>query len=40
MERQTDLNFDFGYGACNTFNQPDPKTLLCFDKDNDKECHT
>ena len=40
MERQTDLNFDFYDGSCNTFNEPNPKVLLCFDQNNERECHT
>ena len=40
MERQTELNFDFKEGACSTFNEPDSMILLCFDWDNNKECHT
>ena len=40
LERQTDLNFDFYVGACNTFNQSEPKILLCFDWSNTRECHT
>ena len=40
LERQTDLNFDFQSGACNTFNQPDQNVLLCFDRDNGSQCHT
>ena len=40
FERQTDLNFDFEEGACNTFNQPDEKVLLCFHEFNTKQCHT
>ena len=40
LERQTDLIFDFYKGACNTFNQPEQKVLLCFDYTNTRECHT
>ena len=40
LERQTDMNFNFGYGSCNTFNEPNQKVLLCFDYDNSRECHT
>ena len=40
MERQDDLDFDFWHGACNTFNQPDQKVLLCFDYWNNRQCHT
>ena len=40
LERQTDLIFDFYYGACNTYNQPEPKVLLCFDSTNSQQCHT
>ena len=40
LERQADLTFDFYHGACNTFNQPEEKVLLCFDDTNVRECHT
>ena len=40
LERQADLNFEFGSGACNNFNQPSPQILLCFGYPNTKECHT
>ena len=40
LERQTDLIFDFYAGACNTFNQPEQKVLLCFDYTNTRQCHT
>ena len=39
LERQGDLIFDFDKGSCNTFSQPDPKVLLCFDMTNTQECH-
>ena len=40
LERKEDLPFDFYLGACNTFLQPKPHVLLCFDYNNDKTCHT
>ena len=40
LERQADLKFGFYRGACNTFHQPDPRILLCFDTYNNKQCHT
>ena len=40
LERQTDLDFDFYGGACNTFDKPDQKVLLCFARSNNRQCHT
>jgi len=39
LERQTDMTFDLYVGACNTFNEPNPIVLLCFDSNNNQECH-
>ena len=39
LERQTDWDFDFYQGACNTFGKPDQQFLLCFDWDNKRQCH-
>ena len=39
-EDQNALDFPFESGACNTFNHPDEKVLLCFDIYTDKQCHT
>ena len=33
MVRQNDLTFDFELGSCNSFIQPKPRILLCFDYD-------
>ena len=46
MDCQITMPFDFYRGACNTFSQPDPKVLLCFDfgdynnLGNKRECYT
>ena len=37
---QADMAFDFYIGACQSFNQPTPKILLCFDVYHGTECHT
>ena len=39
MQRQADLPFDFAFGACNTFQLPDEKALLCFSLDDSRSCH-
>ena len=45
MERQANMPFDLNAGACNVFDQPEQKVLLCFDLDeedpaNTRKCHT
>jgi len=40
MERQPDMPFDFYKGSCNTFSEPTPRVLLCFDFIGDRDCHT
>ena len=40
LVRQGDLDFDFKYGSCNSFVEPTPRILLCFDSSNSKACHT
>ena len=40
MVRQNDLAFDFNDGSCNSFVQPKPRILLCFDWHHATECHT
>ena len=40
LVRLTDLDFKFSHGSCNTFTEPEPKVLLCFDEDNARQCHT
>ena len=40
LKRQSDLEFDFYGGSCNSFTHPEPKILLCFDYEHSKECHT
>ena len=39
MVRQNDLTFDFTSGSCNSFAQPKPRILLCFDYIHSTECH-
>ena len=39
MVRQNDMPFDFYYGSCNSFAQPKPRILLCFDNNHPTECH-
>ena len=39
MVRQNDLTFNFYLGSCNSFTQPKPRILLCFDYDHGTECH-
>ena len=39
MVRQSDLPFNFDRGACNTFEVPEEKVLMCFSNDNRKSCH-
>ena len=36
---QPDLPFNFDAGSCNTFRPSDEKALMCFDYNNNKECH-
>ena len=38
--RQNDLEFDFYYGSCNTFQSPTESVLLCFDYDHPQTCFT
>ena len=38
LVRQKDLPFDFDSGACNVFNQPQPKVFLCFDFNEKQKC--
>ena len=40
MARIGDLPFDYEYGSCNTFLEPNPRVLLCFDRNDPKVCHT
>merc|ERR1712176_1737682 len=40
LEHHVDMNFNFHAGACQTFTDPDPKVLLCFDQTNHRQCHT
>ena len=40
LVRQKDLRFKFDHGSCNTFIEPTPKVLLCFDEDETQLCHT
>ena len=41
LTRQFDLSFDFMQGSCNTFADPEPRVLLCFEaKTPYNECHT
>ena len=40
LVRQRDMPFSFSYGSCNTFLEPNPKVLLCFDDENVKSCNT
>ena len=40
MVRQKDMDFTFNHGSCNAFLEPTPKILLCFDENNERECHT
>ena len=40
MKRQSDLSFDFEYGSCNSFLEPKPQILLCFDIDDPQVCRT
>ena len=38
VRQQDDLPFDFR-GFCNTFTASEEKALLCFGRDNPKQCH-
>ena len=41
MVRQADdMDFDFYKGACQTFTDPEPVVLLCFDYNDNRACHT
>ena len=40
LVRQADMEFDFYIGSCQSFDQPAPKILLCFDLNHPSECHT
>ena len=40
LVRQADMEFDFYIGSCQSFDQPTPKILLCFDYYHTTECHT
>ena len=40
LERQVDMSFDFTLGDCNTFVQPKPYVLLCFDSGKPTVCYT
>ena len=40
LVRQADMGFDFDEGSCQSFDQPTPKILLCFDYYHSNECHT
>ena len=40
LVRQPDMAFDMSYPSCNTFDEPIPKILLCFDNSKAKDCHT
>ena len=39
LKRQEDLPFNFYHGACNVFNQPQTKILLCFEYTETQKCH-
>ena len=39
MTRLDDLPFDYGWGSCNTFLEPNPRVLLCFSSNDPKVCH-
>ena len=40
MLRQSDMIFEFYKGSCNTFTEPEPKVLLCFDLNKSQACFT
>ena len=40
MTKIGDLPFEYNYGSCNTFLEPNPRVLLCFDRYDPKVCHT
>ena len=39
MTRIGDLPFDYKWGSCHTFLEPNPRVLLCFNRDDPKVCH-
>ena len=40
LEKQSDMDFNLTYPACNTFLEPTPKVLLCFHYWDDQACHS
>ena len=40
IRQKIDLEFDFHQGSCNTFTDPIPQILLCFDTKHTQACHT
>ena len=38
VRQEDDLPFNFYAGSCNTFTAPEEKALLCFSRDNRKQC--
>ena len=40
MTRIGELPFKYSWGSCNTFLEPNPRVLLCFNRDDPKVCHT
>jgi len=40
LVRQQDMIFEFYKGSCNTFTEPEPKVLLCFDLNRSQTCYT
>ena len=39
LVRQNDLHFTFYAGSCNSFSEPEPMTLLCFDLSHPQQCY-
>ena len=39
VRQEGDLPFSFTLGSCNTFTAPSVIALVCFDLDNQKQCH-
>ena len=40
VRQERDLDFDFYKGACQTFTDPEPVVLLCFDYNENRSCRT
>ena len=40
LVRQSDIVIDFSLGSCQSFDEPTPKILLCFDYHKTNDCHT